>query len=326
MQLLQVSAAQVPHLDPLEVLPHALVRVQVWRVGRQPLQVNGGRAAICQVALNGRAPMDRRAVPDDQQPVGHITPQVPQEEDALGPGQRVAPNERRQLPRGCDPAHRRQMVTCLEDPQDRRLTNGRVSADYAGQQVKARLVHQDDGAPFAPGFFFSAGHRSARHAAIAASSRWAARSPGFCGVHANVLSRRETCARWYETENCRRMSSVIRAHVQTAPRKPYASAPCASSSGIKERWSSVSLAAAPVWGRAANASSPRSRTKRIHLLTAAGVTARASAISCCFQPRCLSASARQRRSSFQSGEHVASAVMQAFLSCSKKLTYQCNSH
>lgn len=137
MQVVQVRAAQVPQLDPLEVLPHPFVRVEVGRVGRQPLQMYGRRAAIGQVVLDRPAMVNGRAVPDDQQPLGDITPEVAQEEDALRPGQRVAPDERRQLPRRGDAAHRRQVIARLEDPQDGRLAARGVSPDHTGQQVEA---------------------------------------------------------------------------------------------------------------------------------------------------------------------------------------------
>jgi hypothetical protein len=93
------------------------------------------------------------------------------------------------------------------------------------------------------------------------------------------------------------MTVATRLAVQTSPRKPNASAPRASNAGICARCPAVSFGAAPGRGRLFKASSPPSRPRRIHWLTAPGVTPSASAIFRWLHPRAFNAQARSRRSS-----------------------------
>src|SRR3954462_14408615 len=67
VQLVQISAHQVPHLDILQVVPAALVPgVQIRGITRQGLHLHqAARPRNELLAL--RPPMDRRAVPDHQQ-------------------------------------------------------------------------------------------------------------------------------------------------------------------------------------------------------------------------------------------------------------------
>ena len=65
-QVGQVAAADIGQLDPLEVVPDPLRRVQVRRIPRQALQPQPlGRSALQEV-LDQLALVDRRSVPDDQ--------------------------------------------------------------------------------------------------------------------------------------------------------------------------------------------------------------------------------------------------------------------
>jgi hypothetical protein len=77
-----------------------------------------------------------------------------------------------------------------------------------------------------------------------------------------------TWAGWYETPNVRRITSVTRPQVQMSPRKPKASAPCSSNSGIWARCSAVSLGVGPGARRVRSASRPPSRPRFSHWLTA----------------------------------------------------------
>src|SRR5215204_211095 len=321
--MIQVPATQVPQLYMLEVLPHALVRVQFWRVSRQFLHLHELRPTALQESLDLLAAVDGRAVPHREESAAHHPPHVSQEGDAFGASERAAARQRVELPARRDPAHHREVSARQMRSQHRGDAARSVGADDAGQQVEARFVNEDGRAIFAPRFFFNSGHRSSRHPTTACSSRWAARSAGFCGVQRKAFRSRETWSLWYVTENSRRMTSATRAHVQTSPRKPYASAPCARNSGTRRNWSSVSRGVAPLWGRASKPSSPCSRTAAIHWLTATFVTPKTSAISCCVQPSRLSSRARQRRICFQSGVRDASVAMLALLPPASGLSYQC---
>jgi hypothetical protein len=178
------------------------------------------------------------------------------------------------------------------------LSAWRVGADQSRQEIKPRFVYKDNGAPFDVRLFFSSGHTSIRHCLITASSRWVARSRGICGVQSRRFNSRETCALWYEMPNPSQITIATRAQVQNSPRKPYASAPWDSSSGIICKWSDVSLTGPVGLGLARHASQPWARASATHWLTAAAETPKASAISHCFHPYYLSSSARLRRPSF----------------------------
>lgn len=204
------------------------------------------------------------------------------------------------MPGGRNAAHDRQMIAGLKDAQHRRLSTRRIGAHHSGQQVEARFINENQGATLAGGLFFNAGQVSVRQAAMRASSRWVARSIGFCGVQFKRLTRRDTCALWYRTPNSRLITAAIRPQVHTSPRKPYASAPWRSKSGSCCNSAAVNSGGRPVCGRAAKAFTPSRSTMCNHWLTAPLLTPNAVAIACERQPACFNSQARRRRASFQS--------------------------
>jgi hypothetical protein len=181
-QVPQVPAADVPQLDPLEVIPDALVRVQLRRVAGQLLQADALGPAPGQEVLDRLPAMDRRAVPDHQQLAGDVAEQVPEEADDVRALGGPLPDHHQQPPFGRDAAADRQVVAAQPQAQDRRLPARGVRADEPRQQVEAGFVYPDDGPAFLVSPFLSAGQRSACQAAIAASSRWLARRIGFWAV------------------------------------------------------------------------------------------------------------------------------------------------
>ena len=320
---MQVRATQVSHLDVLEVLPHAFIRVQVGRVSRQLLQLHERRSAIRQKGFDLVAAMNRRTVPHHQQLAANHPLHVTQKRDTLDAPQWPAASQGKELTARRDTTHHRQVVARDKRAQHRRSATGRIGADDSGQQVETRFVNKDGRALLAPRFFFNPGQVSERHSIIFSSSRWAARSIGFCGVQRKAFNNRETWSLWYVTENSRAITCAMRRHVQTSPRKPYASAPCDKNSGISFSCSGVSFGVAPRCGRVCKLMAPCFCTAAIHWLTATFVTPNASAISCCDQPSRLSSSARQRRISFQSGVRAAVLTMPAVVSSTNELSYQC---
>src|SRR5512135_2161094 len=85
VQLVQVSAHQVPHLDVFEVVPAALVPwVQIRGIPWQALQLHPAARARHET-LDLRPSMDRRAVPDHQQAIPRHTEPVQEELDAMQP-------------------------------------------------------------------------------------------------------------------------------------------------------------------------------------------------------------------------------------------------
>jgi len=316
-------ATQIFHLDLFEMLPILFIRIQVRRVGRELLQVNISRATSLQKFSHQSAAVNWGTIPDHQQLAANPTPQVEEERDTFGARQRLRSRQRIESPFRCNPAHHRQVIARDERMQDRRLTSRRVGPDHAGQQIKTGFVYQDDVPALMTRFFLSSFQVSARHCVIFPSSRWRARSIGFCGVQSNSFKSFGTWWLWYETPNSNSITRATRAAVQTSPRKPYASAPWDKNSGSSCFCSEESFGVAPLRGRARNPLSPYSCTRRIHWLTAPFVTPKASAISSCVQPSRLSSSARHRRCSFQSTARVFLIVIPAFLSKSGRFSYQC---
>ena len=80
VQLLQIQARQVPHLDLLQVPPQPFHRVQVRGVRRQRLHVDRV-AGLRHELLDLGPPVDRRPVPDHQQPIPGQAAQVDEELD-----------------------------------------------------------------------------------------------------------------------------------------------------------------------------------------------------------------------------------------------------
>jgi hypothetical protein len=178
-KMIEGLAANVPQLDVLEVMPDALVRVQVRGVAGERLQADALRSALSEEVLDRLAAMDRCAVPDDQELAGDVPQQVFEEADDVRALVGALLDEHQQPPRRGDAADDRQVVAAQRQTQDRRLPARGVGPDGPGQQVEAGLVDPDDGPPLLVRPFFRAGQRSVYHASIAASLRWLARRIGF---------------------------------------------------------------------------------------------------------------------------------------------------
>ena len=172
-------AADVAEFDVLEIVPDALVRVEVRSVARERLQVEAASTALSQEVFDGLATMDGSAVPDDQELAGDMAEQVLEEADDVRALVGVLLHVHQQPAVRGDAADDGQVVAAQGEAEDRRLAARGVGPDGAGEEVEAGLVDPDDGPPFLVGPFLRAGQRSVRQASIAASSRWLARWTGF---------------------------------------------------------------------------------------------------------------------------------------------------
>ena len=72
----QVETAQIPQLDAFELLPDALVRIELRSIRRQTLQVEALRRPICKELLNGVAAVNGRTIPDEHHSARHLAQQV----------------------------------------------------------------------------------------------------------------------------------------------------------------------------------------------------------------------------------------------------------
>jgi hypothetical protein len=171
--------ADIAQLDALEVVPDALIRVEVRGVSGELLQADASGAAVSQEVLDRLAAMDGGTVPDDQQLARDLAEQMLEEAHDIRARVRVILHEHEQTTRRRDAADDGQMVVGQGQTEDGSLPPGGVGADSAGEQVEARFVDPDDGSPLLVSPFFRAGQRSVCQASIAASFRWLARSIGF---------------------------------------------------------------------------------------------------------------------------------------------------
>src|SRR6266480_144241 len=92
VELIQIQARQVAHLDLLQMPPQPFHRVQVRRVRRQRLQVDRV-AGLRHEFLDLGSSVNRRPVPDHQQPVSGEVAQMDEELDAMQPVQRLRSHE-----------------------------------------------------------------------------------------------------------------------------------------------------------------------------------------------------------------------------------------
>src|SRR5258706_4753234 len=299
-QLPQVAAAQIAQLDALEIVPDALVRVQLGGVAGQLLQVHASGTAPRQEVLDGLAAMNGRPVPDHQELATDLAQQHAQEADDIRRVVGTLLGLQEQAPVRREAADRREMVMSERHAQQRRLPTWCPGPHGQGQPVEARLVYPDDGASFVGRFFSSAGPRCCHQAWMAASLRCAAPATGRCTRCRTACKSPLTCAGWYLQPNVRRMTSATRLQGHTWPRKPYASGPRSTRAGSGATCAALRRGCRPGAGWRRNPSTPCSRPRLSHWLTAPAVTPRAAAMSCCFQPCSFSSQARCRRASRQS--------------------------
>ena len=73
---------QIGQFDALEIVPDALIRIEIRRVAGQLLQMQALGARLAQEVLDGLAVMDRRAIPDDQELPRDLAQQHAQEAHA----------------------------------------------------------------------------------------------------------------------------------------------------------------------------------------------------------------------------------------------------
>ena len=124
VQLLQVATHQVAHLYILEVMPSAFIpRVEVRGISRQCLQPH---LPLClsHKLLDGRPAVDRRAIPDYQQPLPRYPQQVREELDAMQPIERLLPHQSVALASQRPAPHDREVIACQLLADDWRLRLG----------------------------------------------------------------------------------------------------------------------------------------------------------------------------------------------------------
>ena len=135
-----MEAAHMAPFDPCELLPEALPRVQRRGLGRQALQVEAWRRAMAQALLDAMTAVDRRAIPDQHHPAGHLPPQGLENHDDVGSIDGAGLAVAVPLPLRRAGADGGEMVAGAPLPQDGRLAYRRIGARDAGQGRTPGLV------------------------------------------------------------------------------------------------------------------------------------------------------------------------------------------
>lgn len=182
-----------------EMGPHALVGVELGRVGREALQVQTAEAAA--ELPDGPPLVGPEVVPQDDHVAAQVAEQEPQELrdfrllDVLrvkAPVESQAPSAgaEREARDGRDP------LPAEAVPEDGGPAPGAPGLARGGGQQEARLVDEDEVGAQPGGVFFIRGHSLRFHRSMAASSLSSARRSGFWWLQPKACMRRPTWSRW----------------------------------------------------------------------------------------------------------------------------------
>ena len=170
--------------------PHILDRIEFGRVSGQPFDRQptlGGR----HVVFDQHAPMDRCAIPDDQDFPAQMPLEVAQKLDDLeafdtaGMNLEIEPPERQA-------ADDRKAFPVEGLVQHRGLPPWSPRACPRGAGTQTAFVDKDDGSPLLPGLFFKAGQSVRCQRRIAFLSRSTARRSGRWQLKPLAPSKRQT--------------------------------------------------------------------------------------------------------------------------------------
>ena len=101
-QMREIDATHITQLDPFEVGPQSLTRIEPGRRGREPLQMEAVRCAVPQKRLDDVTAVDRRPIPNDDYATGHLPQQMRQKGDHVLRIDRTVLTGERQLALGRD--------------------------------------------------------------------------------------------------------------------------------------------------------------------------------------------------------------------------------
>jgi hypothetical protein len=139
-QIWDREAAHIAQFDSLELLPEALIGIQLWGIGRQALQMEALRRPIGQKLPDRVAAVDRRAIPDEHHPARHLPQQVLKKCHHVVRVDGVVLAVEVELAFGRDGGDGRQMVAGTPLPQDRRLPPGGIGAHDTGQGIESGFI------------------------------------------------------------------------------------------------------------------------------------------------------------------------------------------
>lgn len=139
-----IEAAHIAELDPFELLPETLARIQLRRIRRQALQMQALRCAIGQELLDDMTAVNGGSVPDDEHAAWDFTQQMLQKGDHVGRVDGAVLVMEIELALRRDGTDGREMVAGAPLPQDGGLADGCIGAHDTGQGIKSGFVYKQD--------------------------------------------------------------------------------------------------------------------------------------------------------------------------------------
>ena len=143
----------VLQLDPLQIPPHAFVRIQLWSVARQSFEMDAPSCSLCQEVLDRLTAVDRGAVPHDQQLPRNVPQHVLEQARHSWTFVRSLLHLHQQPPSWCERTDDRQLVIAQWHLQERRLAAWCLGPHERGQQIEPCFIYPDEGASFLFRFF-----------------------------------------------------------------------------------------------------------------------------------------------------------------------------
>ncbi len=195
-QLIKIGSTKVLEFASLEQIPHAFLWIEFGCVARQSLPMNPFGCALRQEIFDGLRAMDARPIPDDQQLARNLAQEHLQKASHIRSFLRMILRLHEQPPIPGQTSDHGKVITGQFDGQHGRLSDRRGGSDSQGEQVKSRLIYENDRAFFLCGLFFSSTEWWSRHTWIACSSRWLARVAGFCRLCLMAERRRPQWVGW----------------------------------------------------------------------------------------------------------------------------------
>ena len=135
-----IEAAHMAQLDPLQLSLEPLARIQLRRIGGQPLDLEAGHRALGQERCDDVTAVNRSPIPDDHHTARHLTEPMRQKRDDVFRGDGAVLAMEIPLSVWGQGADRREMVVCPPFSQEGCLAHGRMGADAARQGIEAGFV------------------------------------------------------------------------------------------------------------------------------------------------------------------------------------------
>lgn len=148
-QLAQILAAGIFQAHAFQILPHALIRIQVRRIRRESLQLNPLICSLRQKGFDILAPVDRGSIPYDQQFAGDMLEQMLKKLHHVRAFEGFLPHLNIEPALFRNTTDDRKMVMAQFMAQNGRFLFGRIGAARERQQVKSGFISKY----YCPAFF-----------------------------------------------------------------------------------------------------------------------------------------------------------------------------